>query len=127
MAKSGIPNQSLLACELFDSILRWKIPSRHDPKDEHVVELAHFNGHGECQCKDFVTRFGPLLAKGIDPETAYHEGLVEKLRPYQLGPEDALSCWHLVQARRQCARHVVRAFVKIQRAQQPPGEEGRQP
>lgn len=119
MAASTIPNQPLNKVELYDSILRYTIPSRSNPAETYVVDLGHYDGHGACACTDFSTRFGPLLARGIDPETAYHEGLVEKLRSYQLGPEDALSCWHLVQARRKCARHVAAAFSRIEKAQRP--------
>lgn len=117
MAKSGIPNQPLAEVSIYNSILSWTIPSRSKGGESHLVDLASYNGHGRCDCTDFATRFEPILSKGIEPEAAYKEGLVAKLRPYHLGEEDALSCYHIVQARRQCARHVVRAFVKAQKAQ----------
>lgn len=119
---AGIPNQPLGEVCVYDSVLRWTIPSRSQGGESHLVDLASYDGHGRCDCTDFQTRFEPLLKRLITPETAYHDGLVDKLRDYQLGPEDALSCWHVVQARRQCGRQVVRAFVAAQKAQNPPRE-----
>lgn len=122
MPTSRIPNQPLAKCEIYDSILRWEIPSRTPGQPPYVVDLGAYEGHGECVCKDFATRFGPFLSRGVSPEEALEGGWVDKLREYQLGPEDALSCFHLVQARRLCARAVARAFAKIERAQTPRGE-----
>ena len=112
-----IPNQPLASVEVYDSILRWTIPSRRNPDETYVVDLSCYNGHGQCLCKDFSTRFGPLLARQVTPEQALEEGWVDKLRDYQLGPEDALSCWHLIQARRQLSFHIARVFTKANAAQ----------
>lgn len=113
----GIPNQPLAKVEVYDSILRWTIPSRSNPAETHVVDLSSYGGHGQCLCKDFSTRFGPLLARNYSPEEALKEGWVGPLRDYQLGPEDSLSCWHIIQARRKLAFHVARVFTKAAAAQ----------
>lgn len=95
--------------EVFDDALSWLVPSRTRPSEIHKVELGDYAGAGRCSCMDFQTRFEPLLARMVTPERALAEGLV-KLRDYQLSPEDALSCWHIIEARRRLAHHVIKAF-----------------
>ena len=99
---------------VFDDALRFQVPSRSEP-DEHLVDLGAYRGAGRCDCMDFATRFEPLIARGVSPEDAVARGLV-KLRDYQLGPEDALSCWHLVQGRRRVARHFIAAALAAREA-----------
>lgn len=118
MSASGIPNQPLKKVEVYDSILRWTIPSRSNPQETHLVDLGSYDGHGRCDCRDFTTRFEKFLQKQMTPEEVHKDAWLDHpLRDYQLGPEDCLSCWHIVQARRKIARHVPRAFSRAERAQ----------
>lgn len=119
---SGIPKQPLRKVEVYDSILRWTVPSRTG-KGSYVVDLGHYDGHGACPCTDFATRFEKFLKRGLTPEQVHDEKWLDSpLRDYQMGPEDCLSCWHVTQARRKLARHVAAAFSRAERAQTPPGE-----
>ncbi len=93
--------------QVYDQALRWKVRSRSEPDDKHLVELDAYGLNGACDCTDFQTRFAPLLKRGITGRQAIEEKLV-KLRTYQIEPEDALRCWHIIQGWRlfgmQCAR-----------------------
>lgn len=98
--------------EIYDSILRWTVASRSNPADTYVVDLGAYGGEGRCACKDFSIRFEKFLQKGLTPQLAWDEKWVDQtLRDYQLSPEDCLSCWHLVNARRMAARQCIRAFT----------------
>lgn len=106
---------------VYDSALRWTVPSRTNAAETYVVDLGAYNGEGRCSCRDFAIRFEKFLAKGLTPQLAWDEkwlGDNHQLREYQLGPEDCLSCWHLVNARRMLARQVVRSFTIAKKAQQ---------
>lgn len=105
--------------EVFDSILSWKVPSRSNVKEVHLVDLGAYNGEGLCSCKDFSTRFEKFLKRGYTPELVWEEKWITELREYQLDPADCLSCWHIVNARRMCARQVIRAFNVAKKAQNP--------
>lgn len=103
--------------EPYDSILRWKVPSREVPGAVHLTELDSFSFNGECDCDDFQNRFAKLLRRGITPEAAVRDRLV-KLRSWQF-PEDALRCFHLVCAWREFSLRCARAHAdakKIHRA-----------
>ncbi len=116
---SGIPNQPLKKVEVYDSILRWTIPSREKPLETHLVDLGSYDGHGRCDCRDFEIRFEKFLQKNMTPEQVHSEGWLDfPLRDYQMGPEESCSCWHIIQARRKLAFHVSKAFSKAERAQQ---------
>lgn len=118
MSANGIPNQPLKKVEVYDSILRWTIPSRSNPNETYVVDFGCYDGHGLCLCKDFTIHFEKFLKRAMTAEQVHAEGWLDApLRPYQLGPEDCLSCWHLVQGRRKMARHVAQAFSRAERAQ----------
>ena len=105
---------------VYDSILRCKVPSRSTPGDTYVVDLGAYNGEGRCACRDFEVRYEKFLARGMTPQQVWDEkwlGDKAELREYQLGPEDCLSCFHLVDARRMAARQCIRAFTIAKQAQ----------
>lgn len=79
--------------EVYDDALRWLIPSRTDPNVSYVVELNEAPGYDVCNCMHFQTKLGPLLARGISPETAVAEGLVKLKKDERV--EDALKCFHI--------------------------------
>lgn len=124
MSEQPHPNTATV----FDSILRWLVPSRSDPNDTYAVDLGAYNGEGRCACQDFSMRYEKYLARGMTPQQVWDEKWLEvspdkpqKLRPYQLGPEDCCSCFHLVDARRMAARQCIRAFTIAKKAQNSAG------
>ena len=100
-----------------ENALIWDIPSRTDPHVTYKVELDSYSGNGECPCDDFAMRFQKLLCRRITPQQALDQGLV-KLRPKQ-HPEDALRCWHIVDARRRLNDHLIEAFSNAQKIHSP--------
>ena len=84
----------------YDSTLRWHVPSHSNPHETYLVDLASFNGNGECQCKNFETRRRPFLVRGWTAARALEAGLPDvnvrkiELEPGQR-PEDALRCKHI--------------------------------
>ncbi len=103
--------------QVYDDVLTWEVPSRTNPKICYRVEVDAYAGNGECACKDFQTRFGPLLARGYTPQKAWDEGLIKgELRPYQRTNDDLLRCAHIVEARDKLATHIIRAFAKASEA-----------
>lgn len=103
--------------EIYDSVLRWTVASRTKPGETYVVDLSAYGGEGRCACRDFEQRFEKFLQRGYTPQQVWDDKWITELRDYQLSPEDCLSCWHLVNARRMAARAVVRAFTKAKGAQ----------
>lgn len=103
--------------EIYDSILRWTVPSRTNPAESYVVDLGAYGGEGRCACRDFSVRFEKFLQRGYTPQMVWDEKWITELRDYQLSAEDCLSCWHLVNARRMAARQIVRAFTTAKKAQ----------
>lgn len=110
---SEFPNTA----EVFDSILVWNVPSRSKVDEVYRVDLGAYNGEGMCACKDFGTRFEKFLKRGYTPQLVWDEKWITELRDYQLSPEDCLSCWHLVNARRMASRQIIRAFRVAKKAQ----------
>lgn len=103
---------------VYDNALRWLVQSRSPGEPAYLVDLSHFDGHGVCCCRDFDVRFRPKLEEGLTPKAAYERRPVaEKLRPYQLGPEDYLSCYHLMRARGAFARATARAISHAEKSQ----------
>lgn len=105
-----------VTAEVYDDILRWKIPSRTDPHENYVVELNEAPGYDVCQCKWFVTTLGPLLKLGYTPERALAEGLVKIKKCERVS--DALRCFHVREARDQFAAACVRVMSKMKRKQE---------
>lgn len=107
--------------QVYDQALRWKVRSRSNAEEKHLVDLDCYGLNGRCDCTDFQTRFEPLLKRGVTGRQAVEEKWV-KLRDYQIAPEDSLKCWHIVQAWRlfgmQCARAMSTA-KRIHNAPQP--------
>lgn len=103
-------NQPPNTAEIYDSALRWTVASRTNPGETYMVDLGAYGGEGRCACQDFSNRYEKYLQRGYTPRMVWDEKWITKLRDYQLDEDDCLSCWHLVNARRMTARHVVRAF-----------------
>jgi hypothetical protein len=49
--------------EMFDSPLRWHVPSKSVEGETHLVDL----GVKQCSCRYWVTTVGPALRKGEKP------------------------------------------------------------
>lgn len=94
----------------FDNSLRWHVKSRTS-EAEYLVDVSAYNGNGMCSCKDFATRFGPFLSRGVTPDEAFRDAWV-KPRDYQLGVDDIYRCWHIMRAR----SYVCTVFVDRARA-----------
>jgi hypothetical protein len=102
--------------EVYDDLLRWTVTSRSDPHVSYVCELADYHGQGRCTCTDYQVRFEPLLAQQYTPERALAEGLV-KIRPYQVTADNALRCWHIIDARSKLSSAIIKAFTIARQAQ----------
>lgn len=48
----------------YDHVLRFRFESDTRKEIAHVVDLAAWNGFGECSCEDFQYRVLPLLHRG---------------------------------------------------------------
>lgn len=94
---------------IYNDALSWKVRSRRKAKDDYVVELGAYNCNGQCFCKDFRVHFEPLLTRGYTPERALKEELVE-IRWYQVFAENALRCWHIMDARHQFTTHAIKSL-----------------
>ncbi len=92
----------------YDSPLRYHVTSASRPHERHIVELDAYRLHGRCTCEAFAYRLEPHIRKGISPEQAVAEGLVN-LRAGQ-DVRDGLSCKHLIECRRQFAADMTREF-----------------
>lgn len=97
-----------------DGTLRFRIKSRTQAGIEHIVELDSYKGHGMCSCKGFQHFYSGPLQKGISPRVAFEDGWFKELKPWQLTPDDACCCFHLVEARRELALIFVQAVIKAQ-------------
>lgn len=105
--------------KVYDNALRFMVESRTTPGKEYLVDLGAYNGQGRCVCRDFEIHFEPYLRRGFTPEQVWAAGKIKKLRPYQFGPRDCLSCFHLIDGRAAAAWSFIRAMVKadaVQRA-----------
>jgi hypothetical protein len=58
---------------------RFYVRSRTPGEPPHLVDLAEYDGNGECACKHFEVRFKPDLERGIN--------------------RDWLRCYHILRAR----------------------------
>lgn len=47
--------------------LRYYVESWTSPQRPHVVDLGAYGGAGECSCKDWQTRRGPIVKAGAKP------------------------------------------------------------
>lgn len=102
------------AARVYDNAVRWLVRSRANPKREYFVDLAEHGGNGSCTCKDFQTRFGPLLKASISPEQALREGMVQR-RPWQPRVKDSLRCFHLIDAHLELSEVTARAFANAEK------------
>ena len=92
----------------FDAVLRYHVPSRTRGHETYLVELDAYSGNGCCQCKDFVCNFEPILSRMIKSAEAIDRKLVKVRKGKR--PEDALRCWHIVEARAMFADDAISAF-----------------
>lgn len=98
-----------------DCSFRWWVRSRTNPRKEYLVDVSSYGGHGKCTCPDFETRFEKFLARGVTPQEVWddrwlwEEGEERALRPYQIGVDDVLRCWHLCRARSKVATAFIAA------------------
>ena len=97
-----------------ENSLRWWVRSRTSKK-EYLVDMGNYAGNGKCSCPDFEKHFEKFLARGVSPEQAVREGWV-KMRPYQMGEDDGLRCWHLCRARSKVSFHLVEKILQTQAA-----------
>lgn len=104
--------------EVYDNALSWKVKSRRNPREVYVVDLGDYNCNGRCFCKDFQIHFEPLLKRGYTAEKAVAEGLVA-VREYQVFARNALSCFHICDARDQLAHYAAKAFQTAAKAHAP--------
>lgn len=94
--------------ESFDNSFRWWVRSRTSRK-RYLVDTSLYNHNGKCACPDFLKHFEKYLARGHDAATVFATGVLgPKLRPYQLGVDDALRCWHICRAQKK----IVSCFSK---------------
>jgi len=93
---------------LYDNALRFTIPSRSIGHETHMVDLDAYDMNGMCDCMHFAARLQPHLARNITPEQAIAQGLV-KLKKNQR-PEDALRCFHIIEAYHQFGQIAARAI-----------------
>lgn len=105
--------------ERFDHPLEFLIPSRSQEIApgiplKHKCELRAYGRNGECSCKDFTTRFGPILKRGINAEQALDMALVKIRKGHD--PRDCLRCDHLIEAFRLCAEAYVLFIDEAERA-----------
>lgn len=102
--------------EAFDNSFRWWVRSRTNPGKRWLTDLSNYGGHGRCSCPDFEKHFEKFLSRGFTPQQVFEAGQVQ-LRPYHLGVNDALSCWHLCRARQKLAHAFVQTLKAAQAAQ----------
>lgn len=98
----------------FDHPIEFKIPSRSNPGTEHKCELRAYGRNGECSCKDFTTRFGPILKRGISAMQALDMGLVKIRKGHD--PRDCLRCDHIIEAYRQAGEAYVLFIDQAERS-----------
>lgn len=56
----------------FDSPLRWLVKSQSDSRSgDYLVDLAAYNGNGECQCRYFICGCAPKVKQGT-PKQCKH-------------------------------------------------------
>lgn len=89
--------------EIYDSALRWLVPSDTDPHECYLVDLGSFRGNGECQCKNFEVARRPFIVRGKTPEWATENDLPDVNVPKIVlkegqRVEDALRCKHIKNA-----------------------------
>jgi hypothetical protein len=106
-----------LTASRFDSALRYHVASRSQAHEVHLVELDSYAGNGECSCTFFRLKLEPLLRRLVTPEQALAQRLV-RLKPGQR-EQDALRCWHLVEARDQFATDMLTAILSHEKAHTP--------
>lgn len=103
--------------ERYDHLLRYHVPSRRRNVAPYLVELDAFNFNGCCQCRHFVCRLEPILARGITPTQAAAGGLADV--PTWGTVEDCLRCFHIHVARLRFADDVIHAIAEAQRTNEP--------
>lgn len=96
--------------EVYDDALRWVIPSDSDPNVSYVVELNAPPGYSVCTCKWFECTLGPLLRRGVSPETAVAEGMVKLKKADRV--EDVLKCKHIRDAEKRLALAAIKSLAK---------------
>lgn len=85
-----------LPAELYDTALRFLVPSESDPHVKYLVELDSYGGNGMCNCQHFQMRLEPELRRG-NPE------------------KKILRCKHIGNARDELATVVIRSLVAAER------------
>lgn len=106
-----------LPAELYDTALRFLVPSESDPHVKYLVELDSFSGNGECDCPAFNfprkgTQFSKrdLCARRVTPEAAVAAGWVKL--PDSGRMSDALRCKHIVSGRDEIATVTINFIAK---------------
>ncbi len=108
-----------------DCATRWWVRSRRGTK-EYLVDIAAYGYSGQCTCKDFATRFEKFLSRNVSPTQVWEERWLwegdeeRNLRPYQLGIDDLLRCWHICRARSRYATGFAEAADQAMKAQAEP-------
>ena len=98
-----------------DGMLRYTCTSRKDPNKKYVQELDAYNGNGMCSCPDFHFNLEKYLKRGLTGRQAFEQGLIKQLKPYHFRPDDALRCFHLMDARWDLLDSFVNGVIKLER------------
>lgn len=103
-----------------ENSFRWWVRSRTNPRKEYLADISSYGRNGKCTCKDFEVRFEKFLTRAMTPAEAFAMFPQElELRPYMLGVDDILRCWHLCRARSRLADGFIEMTVAAQNAQAP--------
>lgn len=98
-----LPPANFEDVRVFDSPERMWVRSRRGSK-EYLVDLNGYGFNGVCSCPDFKNHFEKYLSRGFSAEQVWESGVLTPpteeptLRPYQLGVNDALRCFHICRA-----------------------------
>lgn len=111
--KSRPPSQDDV--QAGDSSLRWFVRSRTG-NGRYMVDLGSYNGVARCTCAHYQTRIEPLVRHGRKPEDAIEAGVL-KLQPYQEGPFDGFTCYHIFRARQALCHAFVEKLLRAEAAQ----------
>ena len=86
MSKS---NGEIRVRPIAGEVMRYHVESWSIPARPHTVDLLSWAGRGECSCKDWQTRRGPLIKAGerhgvfcrhvIAARTHFLDGLLERM------------------------------------------------
>lgn len=103
--------------EIYDTALRFLVPSETDPHVKYLVELDSFSGNGECDCPSFnFPRHGQpysrreMCARRVTPEQAIASGWATVPKSGRVA--DALRCKHIVAGRDEIATVLIAFLAK---------------